>query len=373
MTPRPTRAEIDLGALVHNYRALAARAAPRETLAVVKADAYGHGAVRCARALEAAGAAWLGVALVEEGIELREAGARARIVVLNGLFDGQADACLAHDLTPVVYRVDSLRQLDSAAARAGRAARAHLKIDTGMGRVGVPDADLGAFAGELKRFEHVEIEGALTHLADADLADPAYSNNQVRRFEAALAVLRAAGARPRLVHFANSAAVATALPGEASLARPGILLYGAPPAAGFDSRFEPRPVMRFVTETIFVKRVPPGTPVSYGRTFVTKRESVIATLPVGYADGYSRKLGNRGEVLARGRRLPIVGRVCMDLTMIDATDVSPGLEPGEEVVLFGEQEGARIPVEEVAGWAETIDYEVLCAVSRRVPRVYREP
>jgi alanine racemase len=369
MRPRPTRAEIDLGALTENFRLLAQRAAPRETLAVVKADAYGHGAVACARALEEAGARWLGVATLEEGIELRKAAVRARIVILNGLFAGQAQACLAHDLTPVVYRLATLEELDSAAREGSSRARAHLKVDTGMGRVGVPDAELPAFAAELKRFRHVEIEGLVTHLADADLADQDYSERQVARFEAAVAVLEAAGHPLRLRHFANSAATATGLEGAADLVRPGILLYGARPAADFDPGLPVKPVLRLVTETVFVKRVPPGTPLSYGRTFVTARESVIATLPLGYADGLSRKLSNRGRVLIRGRRLPIVGRVCMDLTLVDATEI-PDLEIGEEVVLIGDQGGEHIDVEEVAGWAETINYEILCAVSRRVPRLY---
>ncbi len=373
MRPRPTRAEIDLGALVSNYRLLAERARPGQMLPIVKADAYGHGAVRCARALEEAGAAWLGVATIEEGLELREVGISARVVLLNGLFDGQAEACVERDLTPVVYRHATLADLDAAAQRLGKRARAHLKIDTGMGRVGVAWRELPAFLGDLKRFAHVEIEGVLTHLADADLADQEYSRGQVARFDAAVRAMTEAGVRPRFVHFANSAATATGLPGEANLARPGILLYGARPSAGFKTDLDLRPVMRFVTETVFVKRVPAGTPISYGRTFVTPRESVIATLPVGYADGLPRLLSNRGEVLARGRRLPIIGRVCMDLTMIDATDQAPDLAAGEEVVLFGSQAGARIDVEEVAGWADTIGYEVLCGISRRVPRVYLGP
>jgi len=373
MRPRPTRAEIDLGALVWNYRLLAERARPGQLLPIVKADAYGHGAARCARRLEEAGARWLGVATIEEGLELREAGCSARIVLLNGLFDGQADACVERDLTPVVYRLASLADLDASAQRLGKRARAHLKVDTGMGRVGVPWEEFPAFLGDLKRYAHVEIEGVLTHLADADLADQDFSRGQVERFEAAVRAMTESGMRPRFVHFANSAATARALPGEGNLARPGILLYGVRPAVGFDPGLDVRPVMRFATETIFVKRVPAGTPVSYGRTFVTSRESVIATLPVGYADGLPRLLSNRGEVLVRGRRLPIVGRVCMDLTMVDATDHAPDLATGEEAVLFGAQDGARIDVEEVAGWADTIGYEVLCGISRRVPRVYLGP
>jgi alanine racemase len=313
------------------------------------------------------------VATIEEGLELREAGISARVVLLNGLFDGQAEACVERDLTPVVYRHATLADLDAAAQRLGKRARAHLKIDTGMGRVGVPCEDLPAFLGDLKRYANVDIEGVLTHLADADLADQANARGQVERFGAAVRAMVEAGVRPRFVHFANSAATATALAGEANLARPGILLYGVRPASAFETDLAVRPVMRVVSETIFVKRVPAGTPVSYGHTFVTSRESVIATLPVGYADGLPRLLSNRGEVLVRARRLPIVGRVCMDLTMIDATDAAPDLAVGEEAVLFGAQDGARIDVEEVAGWADTIGYEVLCGISRRVPRVYLGP
>lgn len=371
MQPRPTRAEIDLDALVANFKALLDASGERELLAVVKASAYGHGAVPCARALERAGARWLGIALVEEGVALREAGLSARILVLNGLFPGQAEACLAHDLTPVVYTLAQLRELETVAGERNERARAHLKIDTGMGRVGVPHAELGGFVAELKRFSHVEIEGLLTHLADADIADLAYSREQVACFRRAATMMEEAGRPVRIRHFANSAATVRRLRGEAEMVRPGIMLYGVRPAPGFDPEIPLRPVMRFVTETVFVKRVPAGTSISYGRTFVTKRESIIATLPVGYADGVPRLLSNRGEVLIRGRRLPIVGRVCMDLTMVDATGMAD-LDAGEEAVLIGGQGDARIGAEEFATWAETIDYEILCGISDRVPRVYRQ-
>ncbi len=370
MNQRPTRAEIDLDALAANYRALHEAAGEREMLAVVKPNAYGHGSVPCARALEEAGARWLGVAIVEEGVALREAGVSARILVLNGLFDGQAEACLAHDLTPVVYRLESFADLQALARSRGERARVHLKVDTGMGRVGVPHGDLPAFAADLKRYPEVEVEGLLTHLADADIRDLDYSREQVARFGRAAEAMAAAGRPVPLRHFANSAATVRRLGGEAGMVRPGIMLYGVRPAPDFDPAIPLRPVMRFLTATAYVKRVPPGTPVSYGRTFVTKRESVIATLPVGYADGVPRKLSNRGEVLVRGRRLPIAGRVCMDLTMVDATSL-PDLGVGEEAVLIGEQAGARISAEEFAIWAETIDYEILCGVSSRVPRIYR--
>jgi alanine racemase len=371
MRARATRAEIDLDALVENFRALREAAQPREMLPVVKADAYGHGAVPCARALERAGARWLGVAIAEEGIALREAEIRTRILLLNGLLRGQAEACLDYDLTPVLYRLESLREIEATASARGRRARVHLKVDTGMGRLGVPDAALSGVAAELKRFPHVEVEGLLTHLSDADIADLGVSRDQTSRFEKAAAILRDAGVEVPLRHFANSAATVRRLRGGADLVRPGIMLYGALPAPSFEPPIAVRAVMRLATETIFVKRVPPGTPVSYGRTFVTRRESVIATLPIGYADGVSRKLSNRGQVLVRGRRLPIVGTVCMDLTMVDATSI-PDLGVGEEAVLFGAQGDARISVEEAAGWAETINYEILCAVSRRVPRIYRQ-
>lgn len=368
---RPTRAEIDLGALRQNLAAVRALAPRAEVLAVVKANGYGHGAVLVARALEREGVRFLGVALVEEGLELRSAGVKAPILVLSGAYEGGYELMVEHDLVPTVFRPEHLEGYARAARRAGRRVKAHVKVDTGMGRVGLLEGELGPFLDVAARCPEVELEGLLSHFANADLADPAFTQEQVRRFKAALAALRARGISPSFRHLSNSAGV-LALPEvrdglELNLVRPGLMLYGLSPAARLRGVAELSPVMTWKTAIIHLKRVPAGTPISYGGTWVAPRESLVATLPLGYADGYSRMCSNKAEVLVRGRRARIAGRVCMDLCMVDVTDV-PGVAVGDEVVLLGAQGGERITAEELAAHAQTIPYEVICGVGARVPR-----
>lgn len=372
MPIRPTRAEIDLGALTRNHATLRAAAPGVDVLAVVKADAYGHGAVPVSRALEAAGVRFLGVALVEEGLALREAGLRSDILVLGGAYDGGWETLLEHRMIPVVFRPEHLGALEAAARARGTTARAHLKVDTGMGRLGVLPGDVPAFLEAARACRRVELEGLCSHFANADLADAALTGLQVSRFRTALGQMRAAGFEPRWRHLSNSAGL-LALPEardgvEMNLARPGLALYGLVPAPWLRPSRTLEPVLSWKTAVVHLKAVPAGTPVSYGSTWTAPRPSRIATLPVGYADGWSRLLSNRGAVLVRGRRAPIVGRVCMDLCMVDVTDV-PGAEVGDEVVLLGTQGAETQDAHQLAALQGTIAYDVLCAIGARVPRV----
>ncbi len=372
MPSRPTRAEIDLGALTRNYQTLRGAAPGVEVLAVVKADAYGHGAVPVSRALEAAGVRFLGVALVEEGLVLREAGLQSDILVLGGAYEGGWEAMLEQRMVPVVFRPEHLTALEAAARARSTRARAHLKVDTGMGRLGVLPADVPAFLEAARRCQRVELEGLCSHFANADLADAALTAQQIARFRTALGQMRAAGFDPRWRHLSNSAGL-LALPEardgvEMNLARPGLALYGLSPAPWLRPPRVLEPVLSWKTAVVHLKSVPTGTPISYGSTWTAPRPSRIASLPVGYADGWSRLLSNRGAVLVRGRRAPIVGRVCMDLCMVDVTDV-PGVEVGDEVVLLGRQGAEVQDAHQLAALEGTIAYDVLCAVGARVPRV----
>ena len=373
---RPTTAHIDLGALRHNLAQVRRLADAREVIAIVKADAYGHGSVPVARALAAEGVTRFGVALVEEGRALREAGIRGEVLVLGGLVEDQAAEIVDLGLTATIFHAGPAEALNEAARRAGRAAPVHVKIDTGMGRLGFsPDAAPDAVAA-LARCAFLRLEGLMTHFADADLADPAYAREQVARFDAVAETVRRAGVRIPIRHAANSAAVMAASSWRSAMGgplydavRPGLMLYGARPGPAVGAGVDLRPVLSLTTRILLLKRVPPGTPISYGRTFVTRRESLIAVLPIGYADGYPRALSNAGRVLVRGRAAPVVGRVCMDLTMVDATDV-PDAAEGDEAVVIGAQGAAAITVEEVAACAGTIAYEILCGIGPRVPRRY---
>lgn len=369
---RPTRAEIDLGALVRNLRTLRSAAPRVDMLAVVKADAYGHGAVEVSRALEAEGVGAFGVALVEEGLSLRSAGIRGEIVVLGGAYGGGWEALVEHRLAPVVFRPEHLKALGSAARARGVVAGAHLKVDTGMGRLGVLPAELPALLDRARAEPSVQIDGLCSHFANADLADAALTRVQIERFQSALAQLRAAGFSPRWRHLSNSAGL-VALPEvrdglELNLVRPGLALYGLLPAPWLRPPRLLEPVLSWKTAVVHLKSVPAGTPISYGSTWTAPRPSRIATLPVGYADGWSRLLSNRGSVLVRGRRAPIVGRVCMDLCMVDVTDL-PEVEMGDEVVLLGSQGTETQDAHALASLQGTIAYEVLCAISARVPRL----
>ncbi len=372
---RPTWAVVSLDALKQNYLTIRNHlGAGARLMAVVKANAYGHGAVECARALESVGAEWFGVALIEEGIELRQAGIARPIFCLGGFWRGQAEAAVKHDLTVAVFRLDQAKELNARARQAGRTINFHLKVDTGMGRLGVSLDDAAEFARALKPLRHIELDGVMTHFADADGDDPAYTDGQIARYNEAVASLRQLGFNPSWQHLANSAGIHAHPQSHGNLARAGATLYGlsrdvlSPRLEAFDLR----PVMSLHSRIVMLKTVPAGTPLGYGCAFTTARESRIATIPIGYADGLRRAHSNNGRVVVRGVFAPIVGRVSMDLTIIDVTD-APDVAVGDEVILIGEQNGRRIVAEDLAEQIGTISYEIVTGISSRVPRVYLNP
>lgn len=382
---RPTRAEVNLGALRHNLHVVERFAGGAQVWGVMKADGYGHGAPAVARTLERAGAKGFCVALLEEGVELREAGIRAPILVMGGYYGGAHAEILARGLVPVVYEAGQIEGF-ARLVRSGDVAGpidVHLKIDTGMARLGVRMCELGGLLERLVDFPEVRVAGLMTHLACADAPTVAETVEQMARFDDATALCARYRIKPRVRHAANSAAL---LRSEARLdaVRPGIALFGVAPriaGGGAGALDEPLtrdlwPVMRVRTEVVALRELPAGDPVGYGGLFRTERPTRIATIPMGYADGLSRQLSNRGEVIVRGKRAPIVGAVSMDMSMIDVTAVD-GVSLRDEVVVLGAQEGPlgkdAISAEEVAAWAGMIPWEVLTSISRRVPRFYREP
>jgi alanine racemase len=373
---RPTWAEIDLNQLAANFNQIKKRVGTAaRIMAVVKADAYGHGAVQCARGLAAEGADWFGVALPEEAIELRHAGITQPLLCLAGFWPGQAAACIQHKLTAVVYRRDMLEALNHAAAEAGTIADVHVKVDTGMGRLGVRVDQVGEFVALLDQFPNVRVDGLMTHFAAADDAScRSLTLEQIHRFDAAVATFREHGYRPTHLHLANSAGVYGHRESWGNMIRPGGVLYGLwrdvlPPAItdpGLSS------VMSLHSRIMLLKWVPRGETIGYGCTFEASRPSLIATIAIGYHDGYMRGFSNRAHVIVRGVYAPVVGRVSMDLTLIDVTDV-PGVELNDQVTLLGwdrRHAELRINAEDLARIAGTMSYEVTCGVSERVPRVY---
>ncbi len=363
---RPTAALIDLAALTHNFAEVLRRSGGKKVLAVVKAQAYGHGAVAVSRHLLQLGAHMLGVALVEEGRELRDAGIQAPILVMGAVFPEQAESIIESGLTPAIYSAPVANALSTAARRMKTTAPVHIKIDTGMGRLGLTPEKAGSFIEELKLLPGIDVQGLMTHFADADLENKKFSSEQMDRFERLISSLADRGIDIPQRHAANSAAVLEYPRALFTMVRPGLMLYGYNPLG---KRSDPglQPVLSLVSRIALLKKVPPATPISYGRTFTTRRESLIATVPIGYADGYSRSLSNCGEALVRGIRVPVAGRVCMDTCMLDVTDVS-GVNEGDQVVLIGKQGLERITADDIAIRTGTIAYEVLCAISSRVPR-----
>lgn len=371
---RPTWAEIDLDALVGNFRVIRDHVGHEaKIMAAVKADAYGHGAVQCARRLADEGVDWFGVALPEEGIELRKSGITTPVLCLGGFWNGQEAACLQNNLTPVVYRLDMIDALDRAAAIAGVTTDVHVKVDTGMGRLGVRGDDVREFCQGLARFKNIRVDGVMTHLAAADDSTrDEFTRRQLDRFQQAVKMFRESGFAPSFVHAANSAGTFGFRESWGNVVRPGATLYGfsrdvlpsnipVPPL---------RPVMSLRTRIMLLKNVGEGAELGYGCAFKTTRDSLIATVPIGYDDGYRRALSNRGRVIVRGQFAPVVGRVSMDLTLIDVTEV-PDASLDDQVTLLGRDGELSITAEEIAEAAETISYEITCGISARVPRIYR--
>lgn len=368
----PVWAEVDLGAVAHNVREIRRITAKNAAvMAVVKANAYGHGAAAVSKAALEGGAGWLGVARVSEGAELRAAGIEAPVLVLGYTPPQAVATALRLNLSLTAYTLDMAVTAAGVAASLGVKARLHFKVDTGMGRLGwLPEKKAVQEILKAAGLPGVEAEGIYTHFAAADARDKTYTLLQLEKFLTLVRQLEKAGLEFPLRHAANSAAIMEVPDSHLDLVRAGIALYGLYPSDEVDrSKVGLKPALSLKARVAHVKEVPAGFAVSYGCTYVTSRPTVIATLPLGYADGYSRLLSSKGEVLLGGQRVPVVGRVCMDQIMVDAGRV-PGVRPGDEAVLIGRQGGGEISADEVARWIGTINYEVTCMVSGRVPRVY---
>jgi alanine racemase len=370
---RPTWAEINLDNLAFNFRSVKSFIGKDlKYMAVVKADAYGHGAVASAKRLEAEGVDWFGVALPEEGVELRKAGIRKLILCLGGFWDGQATVALNYNLTPVIYQIERARMLNDAAKQRGTAVAIHVKVDTGMGRIGVRHDAVREFADALRELDHLRLEGVMTHFASAeDHAQNDFNDLQVERFNEAVETFRERGFHPSYLDLANSPGAIAHPNSRGNLVRLGGVLYGlgGDVLPGGIEKPELRPVMSLRTRIAHLKKVPPGESIGYGRTFVTKGETTIATIPIGYQDGYSRSLSNVGRAIVRSKFASVAGRISMDWTTLDVSGIDD-VSVGDEVVLIGEQGGLMIAAEDLAAAERTISYEVTCSVDRRVPRVY---
>ena len=366
---RPTIATISLEAVRHNVHAIQEKVGNSMVMAVVKANGYGHGMLEVARASLEAGAQWLGIATVDEALALREAGLSAPILILGPTFPDTAEICVANDISVAVGTFDLARALGRAALKLRKKARVHIKVDTGMGRFGFWWKDLIPVLSELKKLRGIHLEGTFTHFAVSDIADPSYTRWQNSNFRRFLEATARAKVRFDIIHAANSGAILQHPDAYYDMVRAGVMLYGMLPDPATRPTVPIEPVMTLTTKLVEIRHHPKGRFISYGRTWQTPRKSRIGTLPIGYGDGFSRKFSNRGEVVIRGRRAPIVGRVCMDQTLVDVTHI-PEAEVGDDVLLWGKMGENILKVEEVAQWMETITYEVTCALGPRVPRMY---
>ncbi len=371
---RATWAEIDLQAIAHNVRQFSSHL-PAETkvMAIVKADGYGHGAIQVAKTALASGASFLGVAFLGEAVLLREEGIDVPILVMGYTEPAHMNVAVEKDISVTVFDRETISALEGASRLLGKQGRAHLKVDTGMGRIGIRSDD--PLLPELIRYigasPFLRFEGIFTHYACADEIESPLQQEQMERFDKVRRMMDAEKIHPRFVHASNSAA-STLFPGTShSFVRLGISMYGLQPSAEIKEKnlLSLRQAFSLKSRLSHVKKVPAGTTISYGATYVAEKEEVIATIPIGYADGYRRSLSNRGMVLIRGERAPVVGRICMDQMMVRVTHI-PDVQVGDEVVLIGKQGNQEIDIDEVAGWLDTINYEIPCMIGKRVPRIY---
>ena len=379
MATRPTWADVSLATLRQNFRTVQKHVGAGVTVcAVVKADAYGHGAVECSRALEAEGARWLGVTSLDEAIPLREAGVRANILLMTGFWRGEETEIVRLHLTPTVWELWHIESLDTAAAGLGAVRHpVHLKVDSGMGRLGAAADQIPALLAALKAAKHLTLEGLSTHLASSEIMDAPSVAEQQRSFDSAQRMVREAGMEPAFVHVANTGAVISRRETWNTMVRPGIALYGyylpfqraGREVSGRTLRLPVKPILTWKTRILSLRDFGANQPLGYGGTYVTKAPAHVAVLPVGYADGYNRQLSNRGRVIVRDHYAPIVGRISMDLTLVDVTGI-PGVAVGDEVILLGTSDGLSVDALEHAELANSTPYEILCNISKRVPRRY---
>ena len=376
---RPTWADVSLIALRQNFRTVQKHVGQSVTVcAVVKADAYGHGAVECSRALEGEGAKWLGVTSLDEAIPLRDAGIRAKILLMTGFWRGEESEIIRLRLTPTVWELWHIESLEKAAGSLSVARHpVHLKVDTGMGRLGVAVEQLPSVLRSLKESKHLVLEGISTHLASSEIMDAPSVAEQERNFDTARRMVREAGLEPAFVHMANTGAVISRRETWNTMVRPGVALYGyylpfqraGREVSGGTLRLPVKPILTWKTRILSLRNFGADQPLGYGGTYVTKAPAHVAVLPVGYADGYNRQLSNRGRVIVRDHYAPIVGRISMDLTLADVTGI-PGIAVGDEVILLGSSDGLNVDALEHAELANSTLYEILCNISKRVPRRY---
>lgn len=376
---RPTWADVSLASLRQNFRTVQKHVGLGVTVcAVVKADAYGHGAVECSRALEGEGAKWLGVTSLDEAIPLREAGIQSNVLLMTGFWRGEESEIIRQRLTPTVWELWHIESLDRAASSLGVTRHpVHLKVDTGMGRLGVAVEQLPAVLRTLSNAKHLFLEGLSTHLASSEIMDAPSVAEQERNFDAARKMIREVGFEPSLVHMANTGAVISRRETWNTMVRPGVALYGyylpfqraGREVSGGTLRLQVKPILTWKTRILSLKNFGPNQALGYGGTYVTKAPANVAVLPVGYADGYNRQLSNRGRVIVRDHYAPIVGRISMDLTLADVTGI-PGISVGDEVILLGSSDGLSVDALEHAELANSTPYEILCNISKRVPRRY---
>ena len=372
---RPTWVEISLSRLRANFQRIKNLAGARKVMAVIKADAYGHGAVRVSTCLAECGVDWFGVATVEEALELRAAGIEQPILLLGGLYMSDPAHLIEYRLTPSISSTMRLDTYTKCARRYGRPIEFHLKVDSGLGRLGLPLDRVAPFVEHYRELEGLQLKGLFTHLASAEDLVASKTDEQGERFASAFAQLRGMQVEPEWIHVSNSAALLTGRRFPENLVRIGALLYGycmpliVPPGQELPKVPQFEPVLTFKSRIVYMKDVPSGTPLGYSAAFYTRRNSRVATVPVGYADGLSHALSNRGFAIVRGRRARIVGSISMDLTLLDVTDI-PGTNIADEVVLLGQSDHASITAIEIAQLLDTVPYEVLCSIGKRVPRIY---
>ncbi|HWQ30670.1 MAG TPA: alanine racemase, partial [Negativicutes bacterium] len=369
-----TYAQVDLDRIAHNYREIRNILAPTtELMCIVKANAYGHGAVEVARVLAREGASMLGVATIAEGIELREAGIALPILVLGGIQEQHVEAVVDYSLSQTVTNREVLQRLSEYAQQSGKTPKVHIKIDTGMGRLGIrPGKELDSFLPVLKKCRNIEVEGVYTHFAASEDTDRSYTNLQMRRFKSAFKAFDEAGIKYKYRHCYNSAAIINhpELHTVFNLVRPGLILYGYYPCDTWLKFINLKPVMQVKTKITFVKTIHPGDSVGYGRTFIADRATKVATIGIGYADGYSRRLSNVGYAIVKGKKVPLIGRISMDQCCLDVSEVED-VKLGDVVTLIGEDGEASIWANDIAEMFGAIAAEVLTALGRRVLRTYK--
>lgn len=373
---RRVHADIDVDALLFNFAQMSSRL-PEETkiMAVIKADAYGHGAVPLAKFLEPLDNLWgFATAMIDEAVELRKAGITKPILILGYTFPECCSQIVQYDIRQTVFSLELARELSKEAVRQNKEAYIHIKLDTGMGRIGYQDGICAAEeVQEMQKLPNLKLEGVFTHFANADTADREFTRKQIEKFEEMTACIESTGITFSLKHCANSAGIMDASLKKFDLVRAGIISYGLWPSEEMaKDSMELKPVLSLKSHVVCVKEVEPGTPVSYGSTWVAKTGCRIATIPVGYGDGYPRSLSNKGSVLIHGQRVPIVGRVCMDQLMVDVTAVKENVRVGDEVTLIGQDGDLRITAEELGVLSGRFNYELMCDLGNRIPRIYHQ-